>query len=607
MSAMTHAEPSTPWPELLAELRGDTSPGLWRAAARRLREDPAARDTHAKRTVRLSLLATHTTDFLAELLPVAALSCGIDLTLHQVPYGQVEAELLDPAGSLRAARPDYVLLCGTEHDLGLGTAPPDDVVGAAVDRWSGLWKRVRDNVGARVVQCLFAAPDVDARASSAGYDDDTDTAVVARLNAELVRVSGESVLFVDCDRLAAQAGRDVWHDPRHWHTLRQPVSPSALPLLARAVAGVLCADLGLTRRCLVLDLDNTLWGGVLGEAGVLGVAAGQGADGEAFALFQEYLGRLRHRGIALAIASKNDADLVEQALEQAPGMRLRRDDFAAVVADWRPKSEQVREIAARLGLGLDSLAFVDDNPAERAQVRDRLPEVDVISLPGDAALYRRALAGRPTLEPGRVTSDDRNRSTSYAALGEADRLRGASDSLDDFLTSLRMRAQVREMTLSDLDRATQLLQKTNQFNLTTRRYSQQEIATRIGHPDWTCLLLALRDRFAHHGTVGLLLLHRSGTDADIDSLLLSCRVIGRTAERRLLAAAADAARAAGCTRLVGRYVPTARNALVQTLYLDLGFERLPDTAAGPETAARYAYALDGDMFPDTPHISEESD
>ncbi|MBV6699867.1 HAD-IIIC family phosphatase [Kitasatospora aureofaciens] len=594
-----------PWPELLGELRGEARPQLWRPAARRLRREPGARARHGRRQVALAVLATHTTDFLAEYLPVGALSVGIDLTVRQFPYGQVEAELLDPAGELRAQRPDYVLLAGTEQDLQLGAADPDAVVEAAVARWSGLWTRVREDLGARVVQCLFTVPADDVYGNVSAAVGSSDSAVVRRINAALLERGGDDVLFVDCDRLAADVGRRVWRDPRYWDALRQPVSLDALPLLARTVAGVLAADLGLTRRCLVVDLDNTLWGGVLGEDGLDGVQVGQGAVGEAHARFQEYLGGLRRRGVVLAVASKNDADLAHRALAEIPGMRLRPSDFAVVVADWRPKSEQLREIAGRLGLGLESLAFVDDNPAERSQVAGELPEVDVIALPAQPSQYVRALAGRPTLETGRPTADDRARAASYQALQKVEGLRVAADSLEGFLDSLQMRSLLRPLTPGGLDRAAQLLQKTNQFNLTTRRRSRDELAELLGHPDWRCLTLSLRDRFADHGTVGLVLLRLDGAAGEIDTLLLSCRVIGRTAERRLVAAAAAEARAVGCDRLVGRYVPTSRNSLVAGLYPELGFQPVDESAGGPAGARSYMYPLDLDGPSDSPHLTEE--
>lgn len=587
---------SAAWPDVLRTLRADLAPAVWRSAAARLAEEPQARQEQGRRSVRIAVLAPHTTDFLVELLPVAGLSCGIDLTVEPVPYGQLETRLLDPAAHW-SADPDYLVLWGSHEDLQLGSAPADQVVAAAVERWTALWDMCRERAGARVVQCLFAAPAHDVYGTGAATIAESDTSVVARINAELIARRRDGVLFVDCDGLAAQIGRRQWRDERYWDTVRLPVAPAALPALARALAGVLTADLGLGTRCLVLDLDNTLWGGVLGEEGFEGVETGG-----AFARFQDYLLGLRRRGMVLAVASKNDQALAEQALEKVPGMRLRRADFAAVVADWRPKSEQLRDIASRLKLGTASLALVDDNPAECAEVATHLPEADVVPLPASATAYVAALAGRPTLEAAPPTAADFARTASYAALEEAEALRMSSGSLGGFLDSLQMYVQVKPVDQDNIDRAAQLIQKTNQFNLTTRRHSREHLLELSKDPAWRCFSLSLRDRFADHGQVGLLLL-RIGSDglAEIDTLLLSCRVIGRTAERRLVALAAAAAREAGCTTLVGRYIPTDRNELVATVYPNLGFQPGDEEGDG----ARYIYPLDEPGPEDSPHFKEE--
>jgi FkbH-like protein len=594
-----------PWHELLRLIREDTSASLWRSAAQRLAQEPSARTVHAHRKADIAILATHTTQFLAEALPVAALSCGIDLTVIQTRYGLIEPELLDPSSVLQDARPDYVVLSGTEEDLQLGAGSADNVVSAAVERWTGLWDLIRDRVGARVVQCMFPVPANDAHANGAAAVPDSDTSVVRRINSELVRLGTGRVLLIDCDRLAAEIGWRGWRDPRYWDAIRQPVSPTALPHLARVIAGVLSADLGLTRRCLVVDLDGTLWLGVLGEDGIDGVRVGQGPEGAAFERFQRYLSGLRRRGVVLAIASKNDASLVSRALDEVPGMVLRREDFAVVVADWRPKSDQLLDIARELNLGLDSIAFADDNPAERAQVASQLRDVDVITLPCEPADYVHALAGRPTLEAAPPTADDRARANSYTALQAAESLRVASGSMESFLDSLQMRASVRQLTAGDLDRAAQLVQKVNQFNLTARRYSRERLGQMLDHPDWRCFMLSLEDRFADHGNVGLLLMRLADTTAEIETLLLSCRVIGRTAERTLIATAAAEARAVGCAWLIGTYVPTERNALVAALYQDLGFARTGSNAPA-DGANTFAYPLETPGPADSPHIEVES-
>ncbi|SFW72545.1 HAD-IIIC family phosphatase [Amycolatopsis australiensis] len=577
--------------ELVAALRSTVDLGTWRRAVAELARHPGAFAPHLRRTLKIRVLATSTGDLLAELLPAAGLAAGLGLEVTQAPYGQLEQELLDPRSATCRERPDYVLLVPTTDDLALGELAgraPDDVAGDAVRRWTRLHEAAR-GAGIGVCQFLFTPPAADPFGSAALRFPESPSAVVARVNAELR--AGSDAVLVDCERLAAEHGLRDWRDDRFWFAARQAVSLAALPAVARATAAALAADQGLSRRCVVVDLDNTLWDGVVGEEGIDGVGLTASPRGEAFAAFQEHLLTLHRRGVALAVATKNDADLARRAIAGVPGMRLRPEHLAAVVADWRPKSEQLRELASRLSLGLDSFAFADDNPAERLEVRRALPQVDVIDLPANPSDYVAALAGRPTLEPGRLTAADRQRNASYAGLRAAAELRERTGSLEDFLDDLAMEGVVRPVDDALLPRVAQLLGKTNQFNLTTRRRSEQEVAALAADPRWICLALALRDRLADHGVVGVAFAELQGEEAVVDTLLLSCRVIGRTAERLLLGQLGRAAAARGCTTLVGCYRATDRNALVADLYPQLGFAPR-EAAAGEQRYSLPLAALD---------------
>jgi FkbH-like protein len=331
------------------------------------------------------------------------------------------------------------------------------------------------------------------------------------------------------------------------------------------------------------------------------VALGATSRGEAFRAFQGYLLGLHRRGITLAVASKNNLDQAQRAIAEVPGMLLRPGHFATVVADWRPKSEQLRDIASRLSLGLDSLAFVDDNAAECLEVARALPQVDVIELPANPSDYVAALAGRPTLEPGRLTVADRQRNESYEGLRAAQELRRRAASLDDFLADLKMQACVRPVDDTTIPRVAQLLHKTNQFNLTTRRHTAQQVAAMTGNPRWVCLTLSLRDRFAEHGLVGVGFAELRGAEALVDTLLLSCRVIGRTAEQLLLAELGRMAASSGCSVLVGCYRPTNANAVVADLYPRLGFAE----DSGDAEEVRYVLPLTSLHGLRTPHIAQE--
>lgn len=565
------------WLSLRRELLVGESTAAWNVARNLLGAGEKAGWTPGgKREARLALLCTYEAAELSEHLRIACLALGVDAQLYVAPYGQVEQEVLDPGSRLSAFEPTHVLIASTTADLGFAELAEESEgsLAAELQRWQTLWERIRGERGARVIQHAFVVPDHTPLGHLSLRTPASRPSLVRELNRRLADAAGEEVLLLDCERLAARIGKQRWHDPRLWYRMRQPVSHEALPLLARETAAVLGADLGLAARCLVLDLDNTLWGGVVGELGSEGVAIGEGPDGEAYADFQEYVLALRARGIVLAVASKNDPEGARQPFLERADMRLKLEDFAVFVADWRRKPEQIAEIAATLGLGLDSIVFVDDNPAECAEVSAALPEVWTVCLDVPASERVRTLAADVHFELSALSREDAGRQASYAARAQAAELLAGAGTLEDFWRSLQMRARVRALEQNSLERTAQLVQKTNQFNLTLRRHSREQIELMAKEPRTICRTLELDDRFASHGMIGLAIALASEHDPDtavIDTLLLSCRVIGRTAEAHMLAHVSAAALQLGFSRLRGEYVPGPRNELVAEVYPRLGF------------------------------------
>ncbi|HSR96245.1 MAG TPA: HAD-IIIC family phosphatase, partial [Kofleriaceae bacterium] len=342
---------------------------------------------------------------------------------------------------------------------------------------------------------------------------------------------------------------------------------------------------------LVLDLDNTLWGGVVGETGPLGVALGGTADGEAFRAFQRHCRGLAQRGVLLAVASKNNPADARAPFGTHPDMVLALDDFAAFDASWDPKATALRRIADTLALGLDAFVFFDDNAAEREHIRQALPEVEVVDVPDDPAGYVRALEDGLWFEATGLTDEDRARTAHYTVERHRVELRAAAVNLDDYLTSLEMTAQLRALDETDLQRVVQLIGKTNQFNLTTRRHAEAQVRAIAGAAGSIALTVRLRDRFGDYGLVAVVLGLRDGEALAIDTWLMSCRVIGRTLEQLVLRELVARAERLGYRRLIGEYVPTAKNALVAGLYGELGFV--------PLGAGRHALELPAPRLPRT--------
>jgi FkbH-like protein len=551
---------------------------LWRTLVRRGEADGWA--PPAARQIRLALLCSYEGAELAAHLQLACQAQRIDATVYAAPFGQLEQELLDPSSGLAGFEPTHVLIAASTADLDFPELADDgaELLAREERRWRQLWDAIGSKFGARAVQHTFVVPDESPFGHLALRLPGSRTTLVRELNSRLGAAAGAGVLLVDSDRLAARLGKQRWFDPRLWYAMRQPFAHGALPLLARETAAVLAGDVGLGARCLVLDLDNTLWGGLVGEEGPLAITVGQGPEGEAYAAFQQYLRDLGRRGLLLAVASKNDAEAARAPFLQNPAMRLALDDFSVFVADWRRKPEQLAEIAGTLGLGLDALVFADDNPAECAEVAAALPAVDTILLDVPASELVRTVAGSLRFELSALTAEDVARRASYTGRAAAEEMRGAAGSLEQFWRSLEMHARVRDIDERSVERAAQLTQKTNQFNLTLLRRTVEEVSLLAAEPNAICKTLELDDRFAEHGIVGLVLARPAADEPatiELDTLLLSCRVIGRTAERHLLSHVSRIAHGRGCTRLRGSYVPGPRNKLVADLYSRLGFKPVP--------------------------------
>ncbi|WP_369137168.1 HAD-IIIC family phosphatase [Modestobacter versicolor] len=546
----------------------------WMAAARvvdRCRSRLPARS----RSARVAVLGSYTTSQLAALLPVAAARAGVDVEVYESGYGQYRLDLLDPGSALHAFAPDVVVLAVDEGEVHLPPHSDDPAAAVAQElaRWTGLWDLVEQRLGARVVQHTFAVPPEESLGNFAARVPGARRTMLHRLDERLAEAAGDRVGLVDCEWLSGVAGKEAWFDARYRHLAKQAVGLGCVPRLARHTAAVLAAQLGLSRKVLVLDLDGTLWGGVLGEVGLHGITLGAGPAGEAYSDFQRYVLELRQRGVVLAVSSKNDEPDVREVFTRHPDMLVRLEDVAVLLAGWGDKPSALRRIAATLGVGLDSLVFVDDNPAERAAVQELLPEVDVVPLPVDPAGYVRALARYPFFEPAALTAEDAARTAQYRARAQAAEEQAAAGSLEEFLAGLGMCATVDVLGPANLPRVAQLVGKTNQFNLTARRHPPDALAAMATDPCTVSQVVRLRDRFADHGVVGVLLATHRDDVLTVHTWLLSCRVIGRTLEDEMFAELVGTAARRGCRRVVGLYTPTARNGQVAELYARLGFTR----------------------------------
>ena len=541
-------------------------------------------------SVRVALLSSFSIEFVHDALIAFGFLEGLRVELYQAGFGQFRQEILNRDSGLYAFAPHAVVLAleGKDlapdlyrHDVPDATDLSATVIEAGREL-SELAKVFRERSAATLLIHNFVPPTWPRLGILDGEGESSQAELVASLNADLRRVCRDSrgIHTVDYAGLVQRTGALSWYDDRMALYARAPIARGALPELALEYVKFLRALTGKTKKCLVLDLDNTLWGGVVGEEGPHGIALGPEYPGSAFVDFQRAVRGLRQRGVILAIASKNNPADVDEVFATNSHMVLQREDFSVVRVGWNAKSQSLSEIATHLNIALDHIVFVDDNSFECDEVVHALPAVTVLPLPIQPEHFVRTLLKPGYFDSLSMSTEDLRRAELYEQRDQAEELRARSESLEDFYRRLEMEVTFAPVDNSSLARAAQLTQKTNQFNVTTIRYTEAEILERCVNPDNLVKTVRVRDRFGDSGIVGVMMARASGSDVEIDTLLLSCRVIGRTVETAMLAHVSEYATQRGALRLRGRIVPTAKNAPARDLYERHGFRSDPNDGTG---------------------------
>lgn len=548
-------------------------------------------DVGPLRPLRLALLSSFSIEFLHDALVAFGFASGLRIEIYQSGFGQIRQEVFDSGSGLYAFGPNAAIIAVEGEDwlpqvytdfLDADAAALAQASGHFVDELHGIAQAFRERSTAPLLVHDLAAP----RLVRSGIAD----ARLAQGQGELIaalnrRLCGALAQVVDTHVLAyaslvAQHGSRHWYDERMRLYARAPIAAGMFGPLVREYMKYLRAFSGLTRKCLIVDLDNTMWGGVIGEDGIDGIQLGPNYPGNAFLAFQRAVLDLYRRGVILAVASKNNLAEAEAALDTHRSMLVRREHFAALEIHWEPKSESIRRIAARLSIGLEHIVFVDDSPLECEQVRRALPMVSVIQLPRRPEYYAEALLSEGLFDTLGLSDEDRRRGELYRQRAQAETLRPAGGNLEDYFRELDMELRLAPVDPASLARAAQLTQKTNQFNLTTIRYSEAQLAQRMLDPSWLLTTVGVRDRFGDNGIVGLTMAQAHADHLEIDTFLLSCRVIGRGVETAMLAALCDAAKSRGLHRLSGRLIITPKNTPARDLYERHGFTRIWVDQAG---------------------------
>lgn len=561
--------------------------------------------------LRLAILPSFTIDTIADFIPAAAARHGVAAELAIAEFDQIVQTALNPDADVFQLRPDAVLLLFDHHWLSVDhfiDSSDGDVVGTALSRVATCLEHIRDQIGAQPIVATVPVPPGTLFGSLDSSIAGTIRASVERFNAGLLELAAsERAAVLDVSALAEAVGTSRWFDPVGWNLYKIPFAPMCAGILAEWLGRILGAIRGKSRKCLVMDCDNTLWGGVIGDDGIENIVIGAGSGaGESFAAVQRYALDLKARGILLAVSSKNDDAVARQPFAEHPDMLLRENDLALFQANWVDKPTNLEAVARELRIGIDSLVLLDDNPAERAQVRASLPMVAVPELPSDPAYYTTYIASAGYFEALSFSDEDRKRVDSYVADARRAELREQVRDVGDYLSALEMAISLKPFDTIGRQRIAQLINKSNQFNLTTRRYTEAEVEKFERDPQVFTLQVRLRDKYSDYGMIGVCVAEPVLNDEDaweIDTWLMSCRVLGRKVEHAMLHALVAGARSAGKKVIRASYLRTAKNHMVADLYDKLGFERIDQTEGGD----RY-YRLDVESFAAErlPHAIEQA-
>jgi FkbH-like protein len=572
-----------------------------------------AKDYSGFPQVRVAVLTDMAPQYLSQALRAAAFDYQWDLQAYEGAIGHMEADALDPGSGLFAFSPDVVLVVPTAEAYAqrFRQAPPDgrpDMARSEADRLLRVVQALRQTGEVSVLVATLCDIDDGLVGQYATRWPSSLRHSVRNLNALIAgEVTAQPGVFpVDVAALGAQVGRDQFFDDRSWYLTSNPFTMDFMAAIAESCLSVIEVLRGRVRKCLVTDLDNTIWGGVVGEVGVTGIAIGHSGVGAAFADVQAWMRDLSRRGVILCVCSKNDEKVAKEPFLSHPEMVLRLEDIAVFKANWIDKAQNLREVAATLNIGLDSVVFLDDSPFEREQVRQALPEVAVPELPDEPTQVPGFLRSLNLFEAIAVSAEDAARTTMYRQEAAREQARSRASDIDSYLSSLGMRCAVAPFDEYSIPRVAQLTQRTNQFNLRTQRYTETQVAALAASPDCVTMAATLCDTFGNYGIIGAIILRRVADNSMLlDTFLMSCRVAKRGVEAFLFNKIAALARDLGCSTVQVEYLPTAKNGVIRSLPAELGLLPMTGPFDAPAGSERWALVPD-DYRPQKTFVEEQS-
>jgi FkbH-like protein len=547
--------------------------------------DPSA----CSESLRVAVLGDAATQQLVTLLRVLFAERGIRLDAYEGPFDAIELQVYDPSSALYQFAPDViVILCSVQALKARYYRRPTSgaqFLQAEADRLSAIWDAIRKNTPVPVIQSNFALPIERFFGNFDQKVPDSLHAVVMALNVQIAdQARARNQVFInDIESIASYVGRATWFENRLWNMYKVLCALEHLPLVAKNIVDVALSIRGRAIKCVVLDLDNTLWGGVIGDDGVQGIALSAHGDGESFYDFQCFLRELQKRGILLAVCSKNNEENALRPFTEHSDMVLRREHITVFTANWENKADNIRRIRETLNIGFDSMVFLDDNPFERNLVRSLVPGIVVPELPEEPADYVRAVCALNLFETSSFSTEDAQRTELYRQRAEREKVQEGFADVADYLRSLATEINVARFDRERLGRIAQLFQRSNQFNLTTERRTEAECEALMNDEASYPIYAELEDRLGDHGLIALVIARHREDELYLSDWLMSCRVLTRGVEQFLMNHCVAHAARLGMSRVTGEYRPTAKNAMVKDFYAQFGFQKISEGEDGRTT------------------------
>jgi FkbH-like protein len=548
---------------------------LWERIRRKRGETPS---------LKIGIVSTSSMEHFTDIFRFWLAKEGFPASVHVALYNTLDQTILDPQSELYRFSPHLIWLFVSHKDIscdvdaGSGRETVQKRLQTLLNRITGLWDAIRARLpNTYIFQNNVDLPVIRVFGNFEGSVEWGRQNFLRQFNLRIAQDLPIGVTIFDLEYLSSLFGRNAWFDERYWYHSKNAFSLDAAGFVAFHGSRLIRALKGGAKKCIVLDLDHTLWGGVVGDDGIDGIELGSGVNGEAYVDFQKYLLELKNRGIILAVCSKNDERNARLPFLKHPDMKLKLEDISVFVANWNNKADNLRSIVDTLGIGMDSVVYIDDNPVERELVKRMLPMVSVPDMPCDPTRYTRTLDQMRYFEAVMFSTEDKNRSEMYSSNLQRKNLQQKSTDLSAFLNDLEMKCCIGEFDLLHLPRIAQLINKSNQFHLTTTRYTEAEIKAIVDDPETVCRFFKLKDRFGDYGLISVLIMRKKEErDLYIDTWVMSCRVFSRSMEEFTFNEIVRIALKCRCSRIWGKYLPTPKNSVVSNLYEKLGFEKISE-------------------------------